>query len=229
MKTIKKIVIGLTVVLTTSVMFVETIKAQDEGYLKVVEFGVRYLPTFTSLDLRTESGGIIKGSATMEHGFGVNLGLNLTSHFDLQGEINYNQVSQKYKDVNVNLEVIIRYLNVPLLLSLNTNKSSRINLNFVAGPQFGFNVGTKMTTSGSGNTGTLNAIVAVKKADVGFAYGAGLEFAINPQQTSRLDIGYRGFYGIVDMNGSADSGSYNVIVSSARKSQGGYIGFTFLF
>jgi opacity protein-like surface antigen len=188
------------------------------------------MPTFSSLDLKNYNGEVVEGSVTLQHGFGVLLGVNVSPHVGFQAELDYNQVSQKYKDVNLDRVVKIRYLNIPLLLSLNTNKAAPINLNFVVGPQFGINVGSNMTASGNGNTTTLQAVVAVKKGDVGLAYGAGLEFALNQDHTCRLDLGYRGFYGLVDMNASSvGSDSYNVVVKASRKSNGAYVGLTFLF
>ncbi|MGZ4033998.1 MAG: porin family protein [Bacteroidia bacterium] len=198
--------------------------------LRRVELGVRYLPTFSSLDLRTYNGDIVKGSATMSNGFGIMLGLNLNKYIGVQGELNYYQVSQKYKDRNLDRQIDISYLNIPVLLSLNTNKESIVNLNLVAGPQFGINVGSNIKTSGNNNTDTLRAVVSMKHGDVGFAYGAGLEVALNPEHTFRLDLGFRGFYGLVNMNSTASGkDTYNVIVEASRKTYGGYIGLTLLF
>jgi hypothetical protein len=194
------------------------------------EFGIRYMPTFTAMDFKTYDGGVVQASATMSNGFGVMMAFNLSSHVGLQGEINYYEANQSYVDRSINYEVKIQYLNVPLLLSLNTDKSMPVNLNFVAGPQFGFNVGSSVNSSGSEGSDTLNIVAAVKPADIGFAYGAGLEFALNSGHSIRLDVGYRGFYGLVDMNStSTGSDSYNIIVSTSRKTNGGYLGLTFLF
>ena len=64
----------------------------------------------------------------------------------------------------------------------------------------------------------------------GVAYGAGLEFALDKAHTVRLDLGYRGFYGLVDADGyKSNADTYNVIVTAKRKTNGAYIGFTVLF
>ena len=81
------------------------------------------------------------------------------------------------KDQSVDNEVNIKYLDIPVLLSLNTNKMAAVNLNAVVGPQFGINVGSDISSSGS--TATATATVAAKKGDIGAAFGAGLEFALN--------------------------------------------------
>lgn len=197
--------------------------------LRIVEFGIRYMPTFTSLDLKTYNGETIKGSATLQHGFGIFMGVNMSKHVGLQAELNYYREYQKYKDASLDRQVSIHYLNIPILLSLNTNKTSPVNLNFVVGPQFGLNIGSSLKTSGTENTTSLNAVVAAKRGDIGLAYGAGLEIALNADHTFRLDLGYRGFYGLVDMNSSTSSDSYNVIVKASRKTQGLYIGLAFPF
>ncbi len=202
----------------------------ENPVLRRGEFGIRYMPTFSSLNFRNYNGEVVQGSGSMSNGFGIMLGLNLDKHVGFQGEINYYMVSQTYKDRDLNREVHISYLDIPLLLSLNIDKTKPVNLNFVVGTQFGLNVGSNIKTTGGDNTDTLQAVVAVRQGDIGFAYGAGLEFALNKNHTCRLDVGYRGFYGILDMNAkSTGSDSFNVIIKTSRKTNGAYIGITFLF
>jgi opacity protein-like surface antigen len=204
-----------------------TTTAQD---LRRGEFGVRYMPTFSELNLKASNDDVINGSVSISQGFGMMLGVNLSKHFGIQGEVNYYQVSQSFRDQDLNNEVKIRYLNIPLLLSLNTNKENRVNLNVVAGPQFGLNVGANIKSIGTGNMDNVDAVVAVKKGDVGIAYGAGLEFALNMNHSIRLDLGYRGFYGLVDIDAKkTGDNTYNVIAKAARKTNAVYAGLTFLF
>jgi opacity protein-like surface antigen len=198
--------------------------------LRMVEFGIRYMPTFSGLDLNAYNGDVVKGKVTLRQGFGVLLGLNLNNHIGVQGEINYYKVSQNFRDLNLDNEINIKYINIPVLLSINTNKAMRVNLNVVAGPQFGINVGSNIKTTGTGDGENIRAVAAVKKGDIGLAYGAGLEFALNENHTARLDLGYRGFYGMVNMNASnSGSDTYNVIVKASRKTNAVYIGLTLLF
>ena len=77
------------------------------------------------------------------------LALNFSPHVGVQGEVDYYKATQKYKDQSVNNEVNIKYLDIPVMLSLNTNKMARVNLNAVVGPQFGINVGSDISSSGS--------------------------------------------------------------------------------
>jgi hypothetical protein len=188
------------------------------------------MPTFAKLDLKTYDGGTSVGSAKINHGFGIMLAYNLGKNVGLQGEINYYALNQKYVDRSLNREVEVKYLNIPLMLSFNTNKTMPINFNVVVGPQFGLNIGSSVSDNGVISSDTLQAVVAVKTGDVGFAYGAGFEFAANKAHTIRFDVGYRGYYGLVDMDGTkTGTDNYNVILKTSRKTYGGYIGFTFLF
>jgi hypothetical protein len=158
------------------------------------------------------------------------LAVNLSKHFGIQGEVNYYQVSQSFRDQDLTNKVKIRYLDIPLLISLNTNKEKMVNFNVVAGPQFGLNIGASIKSSGTGDPEDLDAVVAVKKGDVGLAYGAGFGFALNSDHSVRLDIGYRGFYGLVDIDADkTGDNSYNVIAKASRKTNAVYAGLTFLF
>jgi hypothetical protein len=194
------------------------------------EFGIRYMPTFSAFDVMTLNGDVVQGSITMSHGLGIMLAGNFNRHIGIQGEVNYYQSAQSFKDASLDRQLKVSYLNIPVLLSLNTDKRMPVNLNVVVGPQFGINVGSSISTTGSENAGTLRATVGLKQGDVGLAYGAGLEFALNRDHTFRLDLGYRGYYGLIDVNTTDNgNGTYNIIVKTVRKTNGGYIGLTWLF
>ena len=143
----------------TMLILVSTITAQDYNDLRRVEFGARYMPTFSAIDLKAFNDDVIQGSVSVNHGFGIMLGVNLTKNFGIQGEVNYYQVSQSFRDLNLDNEVNIKYLNIPLLLSINTNKERRVNFNVVAGPQFGINAGSNITTTGTGEPDDVKAII----------------------------------------------------------------------
>jgi hypothetical protein len=246
MKTKKNLISMLVVILTTT-FFLSNVNGADndlkkkhevkpyksmvnENYpdLRMVELGFHYMPTFYSFDFNKENGDVIKGSVTLSHGFGGMLALNFSPHVGVQGEVDYYKATQKYKDASANYHVNIKYLDIPVMLSLNTNKMARVNLNAVVGPQFGINVGSDVSSSGS--TTTATATVAAKKGDMGAAFGAGLEFALDESHNVRLDLGYRGFYGFVKMDADkTGNDTYNVIVSANRKTNAAYIRLTFLF
>ncbi len=218
-------------------LFAGTTKAQNvtevlQPAYHVVEFGFRFMPTFSAFDMTTSSGGTIKGEVTLGYGVGALLAVNLSNHIGIQGEVIYNSLSQKYKDQNLNREIKVQYINIPLLFALNTGKSNPVNLNLVIGPQIGMNIGSSITSSGSGNSDTLVTVLATKKSDFGFAYGAGLQFALNKTRTIHLATGFRGVYGFVNISntGQATSGnSYYILDRASVRTMSAYVGITFSF
>jgi opacity protein-like surface antigen len=227
---IRKKAFPIIFILCVGLLFTGKTNAQDYNTLRRVEFGIRYMPTFSSLELQAYNDDIVKGSVTINHGFGIMLGFNLNKHIGLQAEVDYYQITQSFRDLDLSNKVNIKYLNIPLLITINTNKEKRISFNVVFGPQFGINAGATIKSTGTGNAENVRAVVAVKKGDVGFAYGAGLEFALNESHTVRLDVGYRGFYGLVDINSNkTDDNTYNVIAQASRKTNALYAGLTFVF
>jgi opacity protein-like surface antigen len=220
----------IKIVLRTSIaalLLVFALRAEAQG----VEFGLRFMPTFSSFDVKTSTGGTVKGEATIGYGFGALLGYNISDHVEIQTEVIYNSLSQKYKEVDVERKVKLNYVNIPLLLSLNTGKSKSINFNVVVGPQIGISVGSSLRTSG-GDEDTPNALLSVKQGDLGFAYGAGLDFGLNPAKNVRLGLGFRGVYGLFDIsdnNKNNSTDSFYVLDRSKIKTYSGYIGFSILF
>ncbi|MES2567813.1 MAG: porin family protein [Bacteroidota bacterium] len=208
------------------------VKDNERPPLRHGEFGVRYMPTFSTLRFRNQYDNEIQGEVSMSHGFGIMLGTNFSKNVGLQAELSYLQISQKYKDQNLERSVDVSYLNIPILLSLNTDKTRIVNLNFVAGPQFGINIGSSISTTGTEDTETIRATVGASGTDIGLAYGTGLEIALNKMHTVRLDFGYRGFYGLVDGNANQSSknpDTYNVLIRTSRQTQGAYAGLTLCF
>ncbi len=204
---------------------------QPNSKLKHIEFGLRYMPTFTNLELQNRDGDVIESSGSFSNGFGAMLGFNITNHIGIQAEASFYSASQKYTEGGYDQNVKIKYINIPLFFSLNTNKTSRFNLNLVAGPQFGVNAGSKISSGGSGSKDTLMAVVALKRADFGFAFGGGAEIILNTDETLRLDIGLRAYRGFLNINNETqtENGTYNVMVKSTRKTNSAYIGISFLF
>lgn len=227
----KSIFINLFAV--TAMMFSSTIAMQaqiDENTLKRGEFGVRYMPTFTKLDVRNSLGEVIPGSVSIRQGMGLMLGFNFNKNFGIMAELDYSTISQRYKDQELDREVNIRYVNIPIMFAINTSKSSQFNLNIVAGPNFGINAGSEVNTSGSGSADTLTAVVVLKRGSVGFAYGAGLEFAMNKSNSLRFDIGIRGFYSFVDITvKDFTSDRFNAVAKVPKNVIGAYAGITVQF
>lgn len=196
------------------------------------EFGLRFMPTYSSFDLQTSTGGNVKGEAKFNFGVGGFLGFNLTDHIGVQGEVIYSTISQKYTELDAEREVKLKYVNIPLLLSLNTGKTNIVNLNIAAGPQIGISVGSKLNTSGNDGSNTPIAVLSVKKGDLGVAYGAGIDFGLNPARNIRLGLGYRGVMGLFDIsdnNQTITEDSYYLLDRSHIKSNAIYMGLSILF
>ena len=196
-----------------------------------VEFGLRLMPAFSKFEIFTPGSGRVLGDVSLGYGFGGLLGFHFSDHVGIQGEVIYSSFAQKYTENNLERKVKLRYVNIPLLLSLNTGKSKADNFGILAGPQIGINVGSSLLTSGT-NGGDDGPILSVKKSDLGFAYGAGLDFGINPARTIRLGLGFRGVYGLVDISdnsGTIVDDSYYVLDRTRIKVYSGYVGLSFLF
>jgi hypothetical protein len=193
-------------------------------------FGLRFMPTASNFNLKTSSGGTIKGEVNLGFGAGILLGYNFNEHVGINAELMYSTYSQKYTEQNLERKITLRYVNIPLMLSLNSGITKPVNLNITAGPQIGISAGSTFTTKGGDATTTFNS-VTIRKGDLGFAYGAGLDVALNPMKTTRFALGFRGVLGLIDI--SADSNnqvntSYYVIDRVQLKTYSIYFGFTFL-
>jgi hypothetical protein len=215
---------------TTTTTEVDTDQKEDRE-MKHGEFGLHFIPMITTLEFNTSGGEVVRGDATLGMGYGGKIGLNFSPYVGILGEVNYDAITQRYKDQDIEREVHINYLNIPVLLVISSDKTLPVMLNVHVGPQFGLNLGADMTSSGTSETDTVHAVIAVKEGDVGVAYGAGLGFMLIPDKNSlRLDLGFRGMYGLVDMRGDETGpNTYNVLVKASRKAYGGYLGLTVLF
>lgn len=226
MKNLKLKVIMYTSVAT--LLLVSSLKVNAQK----AEFGMRFMPTVSSFDLQSSSGGKVQGEATLGYGVGALLGFNFSDHVGVQGEVIYSSLNQKYTEQDVETNVNLKYINIPLLLSLNTNKTGPVNLNLVGGPQIGISVGSDVFTSGGNDADGTQPVVSVKKGDLGLAYGAGVDFGINPSGAIRLGFGFRGVYGLFDIsdnNSSTTTDSYYILDRTHMKTYAAYAGLSILF
>lgn len=194
-----------------------------------VTIGARFMPTFSALNLKTSTGGSVAGSTTLGYGYGGFIGFNFNKMIGVQAEVLYSSYNQKYKEVDREHNINLKYLNIPLLLSLNTGIAKTVNMNVVAGPQIGISMGTNMTVSGGTNNN--QAVLAVKKGDLGLAYGVGFDFGLNKTKTIRMGFGYRGVLGLIDISdnsNNANSGTYYILDKTKLKTNAAYIGLSLL-
>lgn len=196
------------------------------------EFGLRFMPTFSSFDVKNSSGGVVESSVTLGYGAGLLLGFHFNDHVGIQGEVIYSTINQKYSEVDIEQKVTLKYINIPLLLSLNTSKESPVNINFVVGPQFGVSIGSSFDGVVTQDSVSLDPIVSVKKGDLGIAYGAGFDFGLTPSNLFRLGIGFRGVTGLVDISDNSNSQTtdgYYVIDRTHIQTYAVYMGLSVLF
>lgn len=225
MKNLKGKIISGAIMTAFVLIFSFTATAQQKG-----QFGLRFMPTFSRLDFNTSDGGTTRGDVTLGYGFGAVLAYNFSKIVGVQTEVIYNSISQKYSENDAEHKIDLKYINIPLMLSLNTGRYSAVNFNIVGGPQIGLSVGSKLTSSGTQNDS--DPVLAVKKGDLGVAYGAGFDFGLNQAKTFRLGIGFRGVLGLLDISDDSktiDNDSYYLLDKNQVKSYSGYIGGSFLF
>jgi opacity protein-like surface antigen len=212
------------VVVATPPVVVE--KDHNAGYI-----GARYHATFSNFDLRTHDGGLVSTSFVLGHGWGGEMGFYFSRHFAMGTEVMFNKLAEDFETSgNVTRRVRLDYFNVPLLLIFNTNSMSPVNLNIHAGPQIGFNTHSSITTIEREGEDELNAVLSVKKNDVGVAYGAGLDFLLG--ETLKLGIGYRGFTGLVDISDDSQNlttDDYLILHRSHVKTNAAYASLGFAF
>lgn len=196
------------------------------------EIGIRFMPTFSAFKLESSSNRTISSEVTLGLGVGGMLAYNFNNHVGMQVEVIYNTLSQKFKDQNTYQRIAVNYVNIPILMSLNSGKSKRINLNLVAGPQFGISLGSRIGTINNQSSDSTMYVFVASKNDFGFAYGAGLEVMLNEEKNTRLGVGFRGVYGFSNISDEDSYGSNNssLFLSNAQvKTYSGYLGLSFIF
>ncbi len=190
--------------------------------------GFRYMPTISSFDVHT-SQGVADATFVLSHGFGGLIGVKTSEHFNLQLEIIYLKLAQKFKQNDVTNKVELSYVNVPLMFVFNTGLDQPVNFNACIGPQVGFNTGSSLEVENGNDADTIHAVLAVKKADIGLAYGVGLDIG---GENVKFAVGFRGVYGLIDISDQSQNITTNefyILDRSHVKTYSGYIGVTFLF
>jgi hypothetical protein len=207
---------------------VATVKDNDNDNDGGFMLGFRYMPTISSFDVHT-SQGVASADFVLSHGFGGFIGVKTSNHFNLQLEIIYLQLAQKFQQNDVTNTVKLSYVNVPLMAVFNTGLDQPVNFNACIGPQIGFNTGSSLDVENGNDADTIHAVLAVKKADIGLAYGVGLDIG---GENVKFAVGFRGVYGLVDISDQSHNittDQYYILDRSHVKTYSGYIGVTFLF
>jgi len=221
-----------TITLSCLFITISLLSTPTKLFSQNVEFGVRLMPTVSSFKMKSSSGGSIKGEATLGFGVGALLGFKLSDHASLHVEAIYNSLNQNFEDQVESRKINLRYFNIPLLFSLHTGKLKTVNFNVVAGPQLGISAGSSITTSENNNPDANEPILSVKNGDLGFAYGAGVDIALDSDKKIRLGIGYRGVMGLIDISDQSNTiitDSYYILEKTTIKTHSVYVGLSILF
>ena len=194
--------------------------------------GVNYMPTLTSFKVRTIDNGTAQAKFAIGHGIGGQLGYNFNRNWAAQVEGIYSTLSQSYTDRGLERTINLSYVHFPLTMRFNTDITKPVNFNVVAGPQFGVNVGSHLDTDDGGRADTVEAVLAVKPADFGIAYGAGLNFGLGADANPKINVGFRGVRGILDIserNQSATTDQFYILDRSKVNTYAAVLGLTYLF
>lgn len=196
-----------------------------------LEYGIRFMPTFSAFKIYTPTSGIVKGNVSFGYGVEHLFAYNFTKRFALQAEFLYSDLSLKYKEADAERKIHLRYINIPILFSVNTNRYKTVNVNIVVGPQVGFLVESNIRTLNGDRTNNPNAVLLVKTGDLGLAYGAGIDFGLNKSRCLRLGLGFRGTYGLIDISDHKVelAESYYLLNRTHVKTYSAYISLSFLF
>lgn len=203
----------------------------DDLIFRRIELGFRFMPILSSFKVKTLDGGSLQGPSTLGYGISGMLAVNITKRIGVQAEAIYSLLSQKYTDQSLHRTLHADYINVPVLLSITPLSFRRLRLNFVAGPQFGYNVRSSVITSGQTSLDSANTVLELKKNDLGLAYGAGFKIELNSSGTLRLDLGVRGVFGFMNIReeDGVNPQNFNVIDNNIMKTYAAYTGITFVF
>jgi len=208
----------------------EPAKKEDSEW-KGFHIGAVVQGTFT--DLKVDgSNGTVNTSYVVGYGGGGYIGYFFSSHTELRVEMLYSSLAQELTENDVKRQLNLSYLNFPLLFALHTGYDKAVSFNITAGPQIGINLGSELEGSGSDGIDTVQATVNVKPADIGIAYGAGLDFGFGAERLIHLNVGFRGVYGLVDISDESKNtttDNYYILDRASLKTYSGYAGISVKF
>ncbi len=150
--------------------------------------------------------------------FGGNIGYHGEKIIGFQAEVNYTFGGQNYKDSwlkpnacvehdlsDFKRKFRLHYLNVPLMMKLQTRNIKKTKAYGLIGVQVGFLLGAneRITLSGSEPEGVAFTPVSekVKKLDAGLVFGGGIDYFL--AKDIYLNMGFKSYFGAIDINGDA--------------------------
>lgn len=137
-----------------------------------VSFGLKAGVNFANQTIETSSISLSPDGRTGFHG-GVYLTGMVTEHFGIQPEVYYSMQGSEFNVGNTTTKINMDYLSIPVLFRYNITDFFNIHV----GPQFG--IVMKAETKSGSNTADFKD--DVKSADIGGAFGAGVDlpFGLN--------------------------------------------------
>ena len=197
-------------------------------------FGVRVMPVISSIHVSAMPGGVIEPSSMMGYSYGGFLGYNLSNYIGLQVEAQYSSLSQKYRDRCYDRTVTLNYVDIPLILTVNTGINDPVNIHFDIGPQLSLQSGNHLKTTGNavGEGDELEAVLNTMNYDYGISCGVGTDIALNSSRSMKLSLGYRGFFGLMNIDDKSkpiSNSQYYIFDNSRIRTYSLYAGLTFAF
>jgi hypothetical protein len=189
---------------------------------KGFHFGLKYQPNICSVQNQNFTDSVnIDLKSTFAQGGGVTFAFNLFDNFGIQAEALYSEQGQKFIRTDTsgnNYENILKltYINVPVLLRLNSSTRKTVSFNITGGIQMGLLYGAGLTVKRTEGTITTGVASKFETVDMAVVYGGG--FDINLAEFFHFNIGLRLVEGLTDIGRSGNelfhaSPTYNKITS----------------
>lgn len=198
---------------------------------KGLHAGVIGQATFTNVKVKSENSSI-STSYVVGYGAGGFIGYFFNQNAELRIEGLYSSLAQEISVNGSKSTLNLSYINFPLLFGFHTSYNKPISFNIMAGPQLGINTASSVDVDGNSEIDTVNATINIKPADIGIAYGAGIDFGFGPERLLHLNVGFRGVYGIVDIGEDSNNNTtsaYYILDRSKLKTYSGYAGLSYKF
>jgi len=179
--------------------FLSSVSFAQKGF----HFGIKYQPNISSVqnaDFADSTNLSLKN--TFAQGGGVSLAFNVFDNLGVQAEALYSEQGQKFSGQDTagklyNSFLKLTYINVPLLIRLNSNTRKTVSFHITGGIQMGLLYGAGLVVTRVDGAQTTGVASTFKTVDMAVVYGGG--FDINLAEYFHINIGLRLSDGLVDI------------------------------
>lgn len=171
----------------------------------VWELGLQVMPTYTTFSMSGWDGSKVEGDAIIGLSRSAVVAITLNPTLAITTEIVYTTFKKEFSHHGIPKRLNVNYISVPIMATINASKMSKVNVNLVIGPQFGINAGSAVESANGNEPDSLQSVWQVKQGEMGVAYGAGLEIALNSSRSFRLTTGFRGISGFLNVADNSSS------------------------